>query len=125
MFVTKQGMTKVVPGSEFDVAKRTIAATKLADEDEVILIGLCDAMDYLVLQSKEGYFLRMMKSEVPDKKKGALGARGMKLAEKDCLEHAYLIGSRMEYAIEYKEKQLLLNKLKLGKRDTKGVKVRV
>ena len=125
MFATKQGMLKQVEGTEFDVSKRTIAATKLADGDEVILAGFCDAMDYLVLQSKEGYFLRMMKSEVPDKKKTAIGVRGMKLGAGDCLEHAYLIESRMEYSIEYKEKQLVLNKLKLGKRDTRGVKVRV
>ncbi len=125
MFVTKQGMLKLVEGTEFDVSKRTIAATKLADGDEVILAGLCDEMDYLVLQSKDGYFLRMMKSEVPDKKKTAIGVRGMKLGETDYLERAYLIGSRMEYAIEYKEKQIVLNKIKLAKRDTKGVKVRV
>ena len=125
MFVTKQGMLKVVEGLEFDVSKRTIAATKLADGDEVILAGLCDAMDYLVLQSKDGYFLRMMKAEVPDKKKTAIGVRGIKMGENDYLERAYLIESRMEYSIEYKEKQLVLNKLKLGKRDTKGIKVRV
>ena len=125
IFVTKQSMTKVVEGAEFDVAKRTIAATKLADDDEVILVGRASAADYLVLQSKEGYFLRFANSEVPDKKKTAIGVRGMKLGEKDCLEHAYLIESRMEYAIEYKEKQVVLNKIKLSKRDTKGVKVRV
>ena len=125
IFVTKQSMTKVVEGAEFDVAKRTIAATKLADDDEVILVGRASTADYLVLQSKEGYFLRFANSEVPDKKKTAIGVRGMKLGEKDCLEHAYLIESRMEYAIEYKEKQVVLNKIKLSKRDTKGVKVRV
>ncbi len=32
-------MCKLVEGAEFDVAKRTIASTKLADEDELIFIG--------------------------------------------------------------------------------------
>ncbi len=125
IFVTKQSMIKVVEGVEFDVAKRTIAATKLTEEDEVILVGRASVADYLVLQSKEGYFLRFVGSEVPEKKKTAIGVRGMKLGEKDSLEHAYLIENRMEYAVDYKEKQLVLNKIKLGKRDTKGVKVRV
>lgn len=125
LFVTKQSMIKVVEGEEFDVAKRTIAATKLTEEDEVILIGRVSAVDYLVLQSKEGYFLRFPVSEVPDKKKAAVGVRGMKLGLDDALEHAYLLESRMEYAIQYKDKELILNKTKLGKRDGKGVKVRV
>ena len=38
LFATKQGMLKQVDGSEFQVAKRTIAATKLLEEDEVICV---------------------------------------------------------------------------------------
>ena len=125
MFVTKKGMVKQVPGAEFDVIKRTIASTKLAEDDELVLVGMCDAMDYVVLQSKEGYFLRFMKNEVSEMKKAAVGVRGMKLSEQDYLEHAYLLESRMECSVEYKGKQMVLNKVKLGKRDTKGTKVRV
>ena len=125
MFVTGNGMVKQVPGTEFDVVKRTIAATKLAEGDVLVLAGLCDAMDYVVLQSHAGYFLRFLKEEVPEKKKAALGVRAMKMGDRDYLEHAYLLESRMEYQIEYKEKQMVLNKIKLGKRDTKGTKVRV
>lgn len=125
LFVTKSGMTKQVAGQEFDVVKRTIASTKLAAEDELILVGQCDAMDYLVLQSRDGYFLRFLKEEIPEKKKAAVGVRAMKFSGEDHLEQAYLLESRMEYAVEYKGKQMVLNKIKLGKRDTKGIKVRV
>lgn len=124
LFATKAGMVKRVKGTEFDVIKRTIASTKLAGGDELVLVGICDAMDYLVLQSKGGYFLRFMKSEVSEMKKAAIGVRGMKLTEGDGLEHAYLVESRTELTVEYKGKQLLLNKIRLGKRDTKGTKVR-
>lgn len=125
LFATKNGMVKQVSGAEFDVIKRTITSTKLAEGDELIFAGLCDTMDYVVLQSKNGYFLRFMKTEVSVMKKAAVGVRGMKLAENDCLEHAYLVESRMECTVEYKGKQMVLNKVKLGKRDTKGTKVRV
>ena len=125
MFVTKKGMTKQVKGEEFDVIKRTIASTKLGEDDEVIMVQQCDTMDYLVLQSKDGYFLRFLKEEVPEKKKAALGVRAMKMANTDYLENAYLVESRMEYSVEYKGKQIILNKVKLGKRDTKGTKVRI
>ena len=45
--------------------------------------------------------------------------------ESDCIEHAYMLENRTEYTISYKEKNMVLNKLKLGKRDTKGTKTRV
>ena len=72
-----------------------------------------------------GAALAMYHCAKPEKKKAALGVRAMKMGDRDYLEHAYLLESRMEYQIEYKEKQMVLNKIKLGKRDTKGTKVRV
>ena len=123
VFVTRSSMCKVVEGFEFDVSKRTIAATKLADEnDSVALVGIYGESDYLVLQSHLGYFLRFLVNEIPEKKKTAIGVRGMRLGEKDFIEYAYLLANRMEYEIDYKEKKLVLNKLKLAKRDTKGTK---
>ncbi|HIU74903.1 MAG TPA: DNA topoisomerase 4 subunit A [Candidatus Pelethocola excrementipullorum] len=123
LFVSKNSMCKVVDGFEFDVSKRTIAATKLADEnDGVVLVGIFDESEYLVLQSHNGYFLRFLVNEVPEKKKAAIGVRGMKLGDGDYIDHAYLLANRIEYEIDYKDKKLVLNKLKLAKRDTKGTK---
>lgn len=124
-FATAGGMVKLVAGSEFDVAKRTIAATKLAEKDRVVMVQAADTMEYLVLQTKEGYFLKFLKEEIPEKKKNALGVRGIRMSDKDKVEHAYMLGNRAEYEIDYKNKKMILNKLKLAKRDTKGTKVRV
>lgn len=124
-FVTAKGMVKLVEGKEFDVAKRTISSTKLAEEDSLVMVQNAEAMEHLVLQTKEGYFLKFLKAEIPYKKKTALGVRGIKMNESDCVEHAYMLENRTEYPISYKEKTLVLNKLKLGKRDTKGTKTRV
>ena len=41
LFVTKTSMCKLVAGSEFDVSKRTIASTKLGEEDALIFVGTC------------------------------------------------------------------------------------
>ncbi|MBS5092478.1 MAG: DNA topoisomerase 4 subunit A [Lachnospiraceae bacterium] len=124
-FVTAKGMVKLVEGKEFDVAKRTISSTKLAEEDSIVMVQNAEAMEHLVLQTKEGYFLKFLKAEIPYKKKTALGVRGIKMNESDCVEHAYMLENRTEYRISYKEKTLVLNKLKLGKRDAKGIKTRV
>ena len=125
IFATKQAMLKVVDGGEFDVAKRTVAATKLLDGDEVISVVTLKEQRNIVLQSAEGYFLRFAVEEIPEKKKGAIGVRGMKLGPKDSLEAVYYTRNAIEQSIDYGGKELELNKLKLGKRDSKGVKVRV
>ena len=126
VFATKAGMVKVVDGSEFDVAKRTVAATKLSgEEDLLMLVGIAEMNDYLVLQSAGGYFLKFLLEEIPEKKKAAIGVRGIRLGEDDQVEAAYLLASRIDFTIHYKDRELVLNKLKLGKRDGKGTRVRV
>ncbi len=125
LFTTKQAMMKVVSGGEFDVAKKTVAATKLNDGDEVKSIALLVEQRNIVLQTHEGYFLRFPIEEVPEKKKGAVGVRGMKLGVNDYIEEVYYTRNAQEQTIEYKGKSLELNKLKSGSRDSKGVKVRI
>ncbi len=125
LFVTKTSMCKLVAGSEFDVSKRTIASTKLGEEDALIFVGPADEMEQIVFQSQGGYFLRILKNDVSTMKKTSVGVRGMKLAEGDALEHAYLIEPRQEYTITYHDKPYSLNKVKLAKRDTKGTKPRI
>jgi DNA gyrase subunit A len=124
MFVTEQAMLKIVDGGEFDVAKRTVAATKLQDNDKVVNVVCLTEQRNIVLQSKAGYFLRFPIEEIPEKKKGAIGVRGMKLAEDDLIEAVYYTQNAVESTIQYKSKNLVLNSIKLGKRDTKGIKVR-
>ena len=51
---------------------------------------------------------------------------GIRMAEDDAVEHAYLLASRMDYTITYHDKEISLTaKIKLAKRDTKGTKIRV
>lgn len=125
IFVTRQSMCKIVDGGEFDVAKRTVASTRLSEGDEVVSVQMLVDQRNIVMQTKDGYFLRFPIEEIPEKKKGAVGVRGMKLNGGDCVENVYYTQNGVECMIEYKEKQMELNRIKLGKRDSKGTKVRV
>ncbi len=125
LFATKQSMLKVVDGGEFDVAKRTVAATKLQEGDEVVNVEIWKDQKHIVLQTAEGYFLKFPVEEIPEKKKGAVGVRGMKLGAKDFVENVYYVPGAGETVIEYKDKKMELSKLRVGSRDTKGTKVRV
>ncbi|PWJ52084.1 DNA gyrase/topoisomerase IV subunit A [Faecalicatena contorta] len=124
LFTTKQGMIKKVEGTEFQVSKRTIAATKLQEEDGLISVNVVTENQNIVLQTKGGYFLRFPAEEVPEKKKGAVGVRGIKLQKKDEIEQVYLFEEGTETKITYGEKEVYLNRLKQSRRDTMGTKNR-
>lgn len=124
IFVTKMSMMKLVDGGEFDVRSRTVAATKLLDGDEVVSVQPLKDQKNIVLQTKEGYFLRFPVEQIPAKKKTAVGVRGMKLSPKDSVEEVFFTKNAVETCIEWHGKNLVLNGIKLGSRDSKGVKVR-
>ena len=124
LFATKQGMIKKVKGNEFQVAKRTIAATKLQEDDELISVQVITDDQHVVLQTRDGYFLRFLAQEVAEKKKAAVGVRGIKLRKNDELEQVYLFYEGTECKISYGDRELTLNRLKVAKRDGTGTKAR-
>ena len=146
LFVTKLGMMKLVDTSEFDVMKKTVASTKLTDVDELIGIYETDArtevlskFNYdgtvgeeevvssdqnIILQTANGVFLKFPLTDVPQKKKNAVGVRGIKLGSDDYIEDVYILTNGDDLSMDYKGKMLDFGKMKMAHRDTKGTKVR-
>ena len=122
LFGTKYAMIKVVDGMEFVVAKKTTAATKLGEEDEVLTVCPLEENDTLVMATKKDMFLRIDCAQIPQKKKGAVGVRGMKLAAGDELKSIHVLHEGEEKEVEVKGKPIALHRLHVGNRDTKGVK---
>lgn len=125
MFVSKYAMMKQVYGTEFDVTKRTVASTMLSPGDELICVCPMTDQKLAVLQTKGGMFLKFMIDEVPQKKKAAVGVRGMKLAPQDHLESVYFLSDGDPSVIEINGRRVELNRLKTARRDTKGTKLRI
>ena len=125
IFTTKMAMMKVVDGGEFDVSRKTIAATKLLDNDEIVSVAALTDQKQVVLRTNDGYFLRFGVEEIPEKKKTAVGVRAMKLGDKDLVDEVYYISAGVPSIIEYHDLPLDLMKVKLSKRDGKGSKLRV
>lgn len=122
VFGTKQAMLKLVDGAEFVVSKRTTAATKLSEGDEVLTVSTVEENDTLVMCSKKDMFLRIDMEQIPQKKKTAVGVRGMKLGAEDELKNIYVLRDGANKEVEVKGKMIALNRLHVGNRDTKGVK---
>lgn len=186
LFTTKMGMMKIVDTTEFDVIKKTIAATKLNDNDlvtSIIVTSLTPAMeipkeevfepvmlqggfeddmgfdtgmgfdegmggfeddfgqfgmfgsdmemnsdsagtDNVIIQTANGMFLKFPLSEIPEKKKGAVGVRGIKLEKEDYITNVYVVDAGDNTVAEYKGNTVEFRKLKTSKRDGKGTKVK-
>ena len=125
IFVTKQAMCKRVSGGEFDVSRRVIAATKLDDGDTLAAVTVVKEQKNIVLASNDGYFIRFAIDEIPEKKKAAVGVRGMKLSPGAELEGVYYEVPGEAGSFNYGEKSVDFAKIKISKRDGKGTKLRL
>ena len=79
----------------------------------------------VILRTEQGIFLRFPLSDIPQKKKAAIGVRGIKLGKDDYISDVYLLTNGDGTILEYKGKKLELSNLKLAHRDSKGTKIRV
>lgn len=122
VFATKTAMLKIVDGSEFVVSRKTSAATKLAENDELLSVSLLRENDSMVMRSSKELFLRINCAAIPEKKKAAIGVRGMRLDNNDVLQAVYILGDGEELEVDVKGKNVALHRLHIANRDTKGVK---
>lgn len=123
LFATRMALVKRVPAEEFITNNRTVMATKLQDNDTLIAVRPTGDETELVLQTDHDVFLRFALDEIPEMKKNSRGVRGIKLTKDEMLEQVYF--TSQEPVIKYKKKEVHLNRLKIGKRDGKGNKVRL
>ncbi len=124
LFATKGGLVKIVQGLEFETTRKTIASTKLTDKDEVAAIVPVTDEKNIVMKSRNGYFLRFQLEEISLLKKVSQGVRGMKLDAKDQVEEVYLTKAVDDKSIEHNGHGLVLNTVKLQKRDAKGTRIK-
>ncbi len=122
IFVTEQALVKQVPMEEFITNNRTVASTKLAEGDRLVTVRPASGGD-AVLQTAGGYFLRFPAEEITEMKKNSRGVRGMKLEKDDRVEHLYLVNE--DQVVTYRKKEIQLNRLRVARRDGKGVKARL
>ena len=122
LFVTAQGMVKIVSGGEFETRMKTINATKLGDGDSLVFAGVITDQKYAVLMTRNGYLLKFPLDQVTEMKKTAAGMLGMKLSKEDLIERAVLAKETEPAPLEHREAKIDLNDVRTGKRGGKGSK---
>ena len=124
LFATRNGMLKMVNGGEFDVAKKMVAATKLGDDDKVVSVWPITEEQEVVLQTRNGYFLKFPIKDIPEMKKTAIGVKGINLTSGDELENVYFTSIALDTKVEYNGKEIALNDLRTAGRATRGSKIK-
>lgn len=121
LFVTGKGYVKKVAISEFDTTRKTTDATKLGKGDGVLFVAPIKDKKMVVLVSEQKLCVAFEISGVSLLKKATIGIIGMKLADKDKLAFATVLGDENTFLMN--EKEYNLSKLDTGKRGTKGKKI--
>ena len=123
LFVTKQGLIKTVPSTEFMTNNKTVAATKLADGDSVISVKLLDGEDTdVILVTDNDYMLRFPLAEVSEMKKTSKGEKGIQLGKGETVSGVYLLSQTDTIMIRGREVNPA--RLKPGHRNNRGIKAR-
>ncbi len=123
MFVSSDGMAKLVNGAEFDVKTRASKATKLTDGKTLISVFPVEGVETIVFKTKDNMFLRIEASEIPEKGKVAIGVKGINLSTKDQVTDVFALkADDQDVTAEGKDGQVELRRLRILKRASKGVK---
>lgn len=119
--VTKLGLIKFVDTIEYETSNKTVAATKINSDDEVVKVVLCYAEKDLVIRTNDNNFLRLAPDDIPLLKKTSKGVKGISLKGDDYVIDAFVYEE--DSVVNVMNKNVKLNQLKRGNRANKGQKL--
>ncbi len=128
IFVTKKSMVKKVQGNEFESIKKTIASTKLSEDDEVVSISIEPQKSKLkkdiVIVTNQKRYLRFAVDEITESKRISIGVRGTKLTENEEISNVYYGLDDESIPIKINDKKYSIAPTKKKKRDAALNKLR-
>ena len=122
LFVTANGLVKIVSGAEFETRMKTINATKLGEGDSLVYAGVIKDQKYAVLMTRNGYLLKFPLEQISEMKKQAAGVMGIKLSKEDSVERAALAKEKEEKPLLHRDTEIDLNGIRTGVRNGRGSK---
>lgn len=123
VFISTNGLVKIVNMEEFDVSRKTVDATKLKNDGKFLCIQPYIENGWLTLGTKNGMYIRFRQNEIPEMKRNAVGAAGIRLADGD--EVLYAVSSVSESALLKTDScEFETGKVKAMRRGGKGTKTK-
>ena len=87
-FVTKRGMIKKVAGDEFESSRKTIAATKFKDDDELVAVGILEPGSEITIRTEKKHKSKIKAEDFPLMHKNSVGNTGIRLKKGDSVVEA-------------------------------------
>lgn len=123
LFVTRDGLVKIVAGTEFISGRKTVAATRLGSGDAVVSVQML-AESQLMLLSEDGYVLRFPVSEISEMKKASAGVKGIQLGSGDHVKAAAQVSPRARESGLNESFGIDWNAVRAGRRGGKGTRIK-
>lgn len=123
LFVTKSGLAKIVEAKDLIGSNKTVVATKLNDNDEVVYVGFINEFKQIIIGTNNNKFIRFNASEIPEQGKVAKGVKTISLSDNDYVKMATVVDESISNSFEYDNKEIKISKVKLAKRGGKGNKI--
>lgn len=127
VFVTKNGLVKLTNVTEFFSSKQTIAAIKLKDEnDEVVLVSINNQTDLVTVFTHLGFALSFEKGDITETGRVSMGVKAIGLNDGDFVVNAYQSTPSSAFALFTSNsyaKVIKSSEIQLSQRARKGSKV--
>ncbi|MBQ9827493.1 MAG: DNA topoisomerase, partial [Lachnospiraceae bacterium] len=125
LFAATDGFIKQVSGTEFNVlTRKSIIATRLNDGARLASVMCIDNAVSCALITDNDMVLKMSITDIPEKKKTAIGVRGIKLKKGASVVTGALCFQGKENTVKLGELTVSLNDYRNAGRDTAGKKIR-
>ncbi len=122
IFTSSDGMSKRVEGAEFDLKNRMNKATRLNEGASLVSVIDVNEAESLVYATKNNMFLRVDAGDIPEKKKTAVGVKGITLSGNDEVREVYPLPAEGGRIAEGSKGEFDLSSLRVLGRASKGVK---
>lgn len=127
VFVTKNGLVKLTKIKEFFSSKQTIAAIKLKDEtDEIVLVSINNDNDLVTVFTRLGFALSFEKQDITETGRVSMGVKAINLSDGDYVVNAYQNTPNSAFALFTSNgyaKVIKHSEVQLSQRARKGSKV--
>ena len=125
LFVTNDGFIKLVDGSEFNaITRKSILASKLNDDARLVTVLPVGNASSCALITDNEMVLKMSILDVPEKKKTAIGVRGIKLKKGASVTQGALCIPGADNIVTAGDTVISLNDYRNAGRDTTGKKLK-
>lgn len=124
IFLSEQGLSKMVPVEEFATNMKTVQATKLNEGDQLVYVGFPEKKQ-MILATSVPAFLRYAVTDMNIAKKNTLGQKTIAMTGDEVIRYVWQVTPGEDSEITYKEQQIDIKRIRLKAKGARGQKMKL